>query len=165
MTARKASSSGASGSSLACPGARAKPIARPDASAITQALLPKPPRERPTASRLSRCAEDPLFGRSRGLLVGSDGGAVKESHPHFEATTLLRQFQKTFPDPPMTPAVEHLRSHPPWPQLSRYAAPLGAVLVPPDDRLDRPAQILGFGLAVRAARLDQRCKLIPLRVR
>ena len=31
--------------------------------------------------------------------------------------------------------------------------------------LDRPPQILGFGLAMRTAGLDQRRKLIPLRVR
>jgi hypothetical protein len=37
--------------------------------------------------------------------------------------------------------------------------------MPPDDRFDRPAQILGFGFAMRTAGLDQRRKLIPLRVR
>jgi hypothetical protein len=65
----------------------------------------------------------------------------------------------------VTPAVEHLGGHPPWPQLGWYAAPFRAVLVPPDDRFDRPAQILGLGFAMRAARLDQRCKLISLRLR
>jgi hypothetical protein len=55
----------------------------------------------------------------------------------------------------MTPAVEHLRGHPPWPQSGWYAAPFGAVLMPPDDRFDRPAQILGCGFAMRTAGLDQ----------
>jgi hypothetical protein len=47
----------------------------------------------------------------------------------------------------------------------RVCCAIRTVLVPPDDRLDRPAQILGFGFAVRTARLDQRRKLVPLRVR
>ena len=42
---------GASGASCAWPGARAKATARPWPSAITQAFVPKPPRERPSASR------------------------------------------------------------------------------------------------------------------
>src|SRR5215211_2686810 len=58
---RKLSRTGAIGSSLAGPGARAKPIARPAPSAMTQALVEKPPRERPSASRWSRCAEAPPF--------------------------------------------------------------------------------------------------------
>src|SRR3954453_3746736 len=55
---RKLSRTGAIGSSLACPGASAKPIARPEPSTMTEALVEKPPRERPSASRWSRCAED-----------------------------------------------------------------------------------------------------------
>src|SRR4051794_4709268 len=61
MRERSVRSSGASGSSCACPGARAKPMARPEASAITQALVPKPPRERPSPSRASRSAAVPPF--------------------------------------------------------------------------------------------------------
>src|SRR3954471_7486619 len=34
---------------------------KPGCSTRTQALVEKPPRERPSASRLSRCAEDPPF--------------------------------------------------------------------------------------------------------
>jgi hypothetical protein len=41
-------------SSCACPGARAKATARPALSAITQALVPYPPRERPGASPAPR---------------------------------------------------------------------------------------------------------------
>src|SRR5215217_6980914 len=58
---RKRSRTGAIGSSLAGPGARAKPIVRPAPSAMTQALVEKPPRERPSASRWSRSAEAPPF--------------------------------------------------------------------------------------------------------
>ena len=39
----------------------AKPSARPEPSAITHALVEKPPRERPSASRSSRSAEEPPF--------------------------------------------------------------------------------------------------------
>src|SRR4051794_5848027 len=54
-------SPGASGSSCAWPGASAKATAQPRPSAITHALVPKPPRERPSASRRSRSREVPLF--------------------------------------------------------------------------------------------------------
>src|SRR3978361_161155 len=112
MMLRKASRRGARGSSWACPGAREKPIARPEPSAITQALVPKPPRERPTASHSSRWSEDPPFGRSRGLLMRPNAGAVEKRHPQFDAALLLGQLQETLPDPHMTPAVEHLRTDP-----------------------------------------------------
>src|SRR5215212_4970437 len=49
-----------------------KATARPSPSAITQALVPYPPRERPRASRVSRSAEEPLFERPR-LLSGGRG--------------------------------------------------------------------------------------------
>ena len=58
---KPSSSPGASGASCACPGASTKAIARPRASATAMALVPKPPRERPSASRWSRLALDPRF--------------------------------------------------------------------------------------------------------
>jgi hypothetical protein len=54
---------------------------------------------------------------------------------------------------------------PEGPQLGRDGAPLGAVPVPPNDRLDRAAQIVVLGLAPRAARLDQRRQHRPLLIR
>ena len=72
-TPGKRSRSGmACGSSWAWPGARMKATARPSPSAITQALVPYPPRERPSASRVSRSAGVTLFGRPGRLLVGPD---------------------------------------------------------------------------------------------
>ncbi len=55
--------------------------------------------------------------------------------------------------------------HPPRTELGRQAAPLGAILAAPDDRLDRAAQIVVLGLAVRAAGLDQRFQHRPLSIR
>src|SRR5215204_6558956 len=46
--------------------------ARPSPSAITQALVPYPPRDRPRASQRSRSAEEPPFERHR-LLSGGPG--------------------------------------------------------------------------------------------
>src|SRR3954464_9645513 len=62
MAVRKLSRTGAIGSSLAFTRGRGKTKPRPEPSTMTQALVEKPPRERPSASRLSRCAEDfPVF--------------------------------------------------------------------------------------------------------
>src|SRR3954449_7851283 len=49
-----------------------KATARPSPSAITQALVPYPPRDRPSASRVSRSADEPPFERHR-LLSGGPG--------------------------------------------------------------------------------------------
>src|SRR5215217_1218278 len=143
---RKLSRTGAIGSSLAGPGARAKPIAWPAPSAMTQALVEKPPRERPSASRWSRCAEAPPFGRTSGLLMGPDGGAVEERHPPLDPLAPLRPLQQTLPNAMAAPALEGLCRHPPWSQMRRNAAPFRAVVVSPDDRLDGAAEIavLGF---------------------
>jgi hypothetical protein len=65
----------------------------------------------------------------------------------------------------VAPADEGLRRHPPRPQIARNAAPLRAVLVPPDDRLDGAAEVLVLRLVRRAALLDQRRQLSPLRIR
>src|SRR4051794_30305164 len=66
-TPGKRSKSGtACGSSCAWPGARMNATARPSPSAITQALVPYPPRERPRASRVSRSADEPPFGFCQG---------------------------------------------------------------------------------------------------
>src|SRR3954470_7698800 len=136
MMARKVSSSGAKGSSCSCPGASAKPMSRPASSAITQALVPKPPRERTCASRASRRAELPPFC---GLVVGTDAGAVEKGHPQLDAAPLLRQFQQAFPDAVAVPAPEGLLGHPPRPQFRRDVPPGRPFLVPPDDGLNRPA--------------------------
>src|SRR6185369_12816788 len=44
-------------------------------------------------------------------------------------------------------------------------APLGAILMPPEDGRERAPQILGWGLALGPARLDQRLQPPPLCVR
>src|SRR3954449_9713928 len=162
---RKLSRTGAIGSSLACPGASAKPIARPEPSTMTEALVEKPPRERPSASRWSRCAEDsPLFGRTRGFLVRPDRAAVEERHAQRDAVALLRQLQQTLPYAMVAPADEGLRRHPPRSQIARNAAPFRAILMPPDDRLDGAAEVLVRRLVRWAALRNQRGQLSPLRI-
>src|SRR3954464_14530219 len=141
MRERSVRSSGASGSSCACPGARAKPMARPEASAITQALS----RNRRATGRAPRVRRAllriPPFRRTCGLVVCSDAGAVEERHPSLDPATLLRQLQPPLPGAQPRPATEGLRGHPPRAQpsrdlASRDLAPLRTAIVPPDDRLD-----------------------------
>ena len=58
-----------------------------------------------------------------------------------------------------------LRCHPPRAQFSRDLAPFRTIVVPPDDRLDRAAQVMMLRLVRRAARRNQRCKHFPLLIR
>jgi hypothetical protein len=105
-----------------------------------------------------------LFGRTSGLLVSPDGGAVEERHPQLDPLALLRLVQQTLPNAMTAPAVEGLCRHPPWSQMRRNAASFRAVVVPPDDRLDGAAQVSVLGLVGRAARLNQRRQLSPLSI-
>ena len=107
----------------------------------------------------------PLFGRACGLVVRPDAGAIEERHPALGPAMPLRRLQQAFPGAQARPAAEGLRRHPPRAQLGRDLAPLRAVVVPPDDRLDGAAQVVVVGLVRRAARRDQRGKHLPLRVR
>ncbi len=84
--------------------------------------------------------------------------------PSLTPLALLRPLQQTLPNAMPAPAIEGLCRHPPWSQMRRNAAPLCAVVVPPDDRLDGAAEIDVLGLVGRAALLDQRCQLSPLGV-
>jgi len=104
----------------------------------------------------------PLFGRTSGLLMGPDGGAVEERHPPLDPLAPLRPLQQTLPNTMAAPALEGLCRHPPWSQMRRNAAPFRAVVVSPDDRLDGAAEIDVLCFVGRAARLDQRCQLSPL---
>ena len=106
----------------------------------------------------------PLFCRTSGFLVRPDGGAVEERHAQLEPLALLRQLQETLPHTMVAPADEGLRRHPPRPQIARNAAPLRAILVPPDDRLDGAAEVLVLRLVRWAALLNQWCQLSPLRI-
>jgi hypothetical protein len=62
----------------------------------------------------------------------------------------------------MAPADEGLRGPRPRPEIRRYAAPFRTVLVPPNNRLDRLAQVKGLRLTSRPTRLDQRFENHPL---
>ena len=107
----------------------------------------------------------PLFGRTSGFLVGSDGAAIEKRHPQLDPVALLRQFQQTVPCAMVAPAVEALCRHPPRPQMRRDTAPLRAVHMPPDHGFDGASEVVVFRLVGRAALLDQRCEVILLRVR
>jgi hypothetical protein len=95
--------------------------------------------------------------------VRADVRAVQERHAQRDAAP-LRHLQQALPDAEMAPAVEGLRRPPPRAEFGRDGAPRGAVAVPPDDRLDRAAQVVVLRLAARAHRLDQRRQPLPLRV-
>src|SRR4051794_19525033 len=69
---------------------------------------------------------------------------------------LLDEIEQPLPDAPLRPTNEELRRQPPRTQFGGDAAPLRAVLVSPENRRDRPSQLLGRRLSARPHRLDQR---------
>src|SRR4051794_8618495 len=104
-----------------------KATARPSPSAITQAFVPKPPRERPSASRASRSACVPPFGGlPRSLLMRADTGAIQERHPELH-TLLLRKPQQSLPDTQTRPADEGLSRARPGTEVRRDGAPFGSI--------------------------------------
>src|SRR5690242_13837713 len=141
-----------------------KATARPSPSAITHALVPYPPRERPSASRSSRAVLVAPFFRARRLVVGPDAGAVQKRHPELDPA-LLGEDQQPLPPAQARPAEEGLGRPRPGPQLSRNGAPLGSILMPPDDRRQRAPQILRLRLTLGPTRLNQRLQAHPVRVR
>ena len=78
---------------------------------------------------------------------------------------LLDEIEQAFPDALLRPANEQLRRQPPRAKLGRDAAPLRAVLVPPENRRDRPPQLFGRRLPARPDLLDQRLPYRPRRIR
>ena len=79
---------------------------RPAASAITHALVPYPPRERPSASRWSRSSPEPPFARPRRLGLSTDVGPIQIGHAQLNALPLLSQSRKPLPAPKARPADE-----------------------------------------------------------
>src|SRR5215207_8137184 len=106
----------------------------------------------------------PPFFRARRLVVRPDAGAIEKRHAKLDAS-LLGQEQKPLPHAQVGPADEHLSRPRPGPQVSRDGAPLGPVLMPPDNGRKRAPQILGRGLALGPARLNQRLQVHPGSVR
>ena len=74
---------------------------------------------------------------------------------------LLHKCEQAFPDAEMAPANEGLRRFPPRPEFTGDGPPLGAVLVPPENGLDRLPQVVVRYLAVRPNFVDQRLQLRP----
>src|SRR6185312_11224767 len=68
-------------------------------------------------------------------------------------------------DTQVGPADEELSRPRPGPQVRRDGPPLGAVLMPPDDRREGAAQILRLRLTLGPTRLNQRLQAHPVRVR
>src|SRR3954471_15528361 len=97
-----------------------KATARPSPSAITHALVPEPPRERPSASRSSRPLLVAPFFRARRLVVSPNAGAVQKRHPELNPT-LLGQEQQPLPHAQGGPADEGLSRSRPGTKLSRDA--------------------------------------------
>jgi hypothetical protein len=106
----------------------------------------------------------PFFGRPCCFLVRPDRRAVEEGHAQRNAA-LLGEVEQLLPHTETSPADKHLRRPPPRPKVGRHTAPLGSVLVPPNDRLDRPAQVMGRCLPARTACLNERLKNRPLIIR
>ena len=104
------------------------------------------------------------FFRARRLVVSPDVGAIDEAHAKRDVV-LLDEIEQAFPDALLRPANEQLRGQPPGPQLGRDAAPLRAVLMPPENRRDRPPQLFGRRLPAWPDLLDQRLPNRPRRVR
>src|SRR3954469_10173227 len=75
------------------------------------------------------------------------------------------RWQQPLPDTQVGPADEHLSPPRRGPQVRGDGPPLGPVLMPPDDRRDCTTEILGRGLALGPARLDQRLQVHPCSVR
>src|SRR6185312_5622861 len=78
---------------------------------------------------------------------------------------LLGEEKQLLPHAQVGPADEGLSGARPGPQLSWDGAPLGPVLMPPNDRRDRAPQVLKRGFALGPAYLDQRLKAHPVRIR
>src|SRR3712207_984143 len=104
----------------------------------------------------------PLF-RPRRLLVGADARAVEGGHAQRDPAP-LRQLVQALPEAPLGPAGEQRRGQPPRAKFGRDAAPLGPVLVPPENRRDGPPQLLGRCLAAGPHLFDQRLPGRPRRV-
>jgi hypothetical protein len=96
-------------------------------------------------------------------VVRPDRSAVEKCHAQFH-TAFQDPFEKPFPDTQVAPADEGLRRPPPGHQIGRYAAPFRAILMPPDNRLDRLTQGDWLRLAPRPALIDQRPQHRPLLV-
>jgi hypothetical protein len=95
--------------------------------------------------------------------MGADVGAVEEGHAKRHAA-LLHQIEQALPDAKARPADEGLGRLPPGAEFARDGPPLGAILVPPEDRLDGLPQVVMRHLAVRSDLVDQRLQLRPPRI-
>src|SRR3954451_22974796 len=104
--------------------------------------------------------KSPLSSGAGRFLMRPDAGAVQKRHPELDPA-LLGEEQQALPHAQARPAEDGLSRPRPGTKLSRDGAPLGPVLMPPDDRRERAAQILWCGLALGPARLDQRLQVHP----
>src|SRR3954464_344354 len=121
------------------------------------------PRAAQRLTAVALIAVGPSFVGACRLLVGASVGAVEKGHAEGD-TALLDPVEQALPDPEMRPADEGLRGLPPGPERAGDTPPLGAVLVPPEDGLDRLPQVVVRHLAVRPDLVDQRLQLRPPRV-
>src|SRR3954471_16104891 len=108
--------------------------------------------------------KSPLSSGTSRFLMRPDAGAVQKRHPKLDPA-LLAEEKQLLPHAQARPADEGLCRSRPGTQFSRDGPPLGSVLMPPDDGRERATEILGRGLALGAARLDQRLQPHPLCIR
>src|SRR4029450_5183494 len=116
--------------------------------------------------RLGTCSGcQAILAGAGSLLVRPNDGAVEEDHAELEATLLLYQPVQALPHRKLGPADESLRRHPPRPQLGGERAPRGAVLMPPHDSLDRPAELSDRARRPGSDLVQQGLERVPLLVR
>src|SRR3954467_15675884 len=82
----------------------------------------------------------PLSSGTGRFLMRPDAGAVQKRHPELDPAR-LGETQQALPHAQVGPANEGLSRPRPGTQVSGHGAPLGAVLVPPEDGRERAPQI------------------------
>ncbi len=155
----------ADGSSCACPGVRVNDRAFPRPLAAAQTLLPKPPRERSIARQLLQFFRPPLFDGPCRLVMRLDVRAVEKDHAQ-GWIPVFHLLQECLPHTELRPANEQLSCGPSGAELRRKRSPFRAVLVTPEHRRYRQAQVawrccFAFG----SLRLDQRLPNPPRIIR
>src|SRR4051794_30612551 len=96
--------------------------------------------------------------------MSPDVGAVEKGHAQ-RNVVLLDKIEQALPDALLRPTNKELRRQPPRTQFGRDAAPLRTILMPPENRRDRPPQFLRWRLSSRPDLIDQRLPNCPGRVR
>ena len=124
-------------------------IARPSPSAITRPWCHSRHETDQALHEGLVALASPFSTSSRRLLMRPDAGAARKVMPSAMPHLWARPSRRS--DSPTHPADQGLGGPPPRPQFRRNRAPLGAVLMAPENGLDRAPQVLWPCLAVPPA--------------